>query len=74
VQRIINAAIKTPTGVAPTQLLFGDAVHLERGILLPHKEIEEGVEIPVYLKKLLATQSDLIKIAQEKEMHKKHLN
>jgi hypothetical protein len=63
----MNAAVKTPTGLAPAQLLFGDAVHLERGILLPHKEVAEGVEIPVYLKKLLATQSDLIKIAQENQ-------
>jgi hypothetical protein len=65
VQRIMNAQIKTPTGVFPAQLLFGDAVHLERGILLPHKEVTKGEEIPVYLKRMLSTQSDLIKIAQE---------
>jgi hypothetical protein len=64
VQRIMNAQVKTPTGVFPAQLLFGDAVHLERGILLPHNEVIEGEEIPVYLKRLLSTQSDLIKIAQ----------
>jgi transposase InsO family protein len=67
VQRIMNAQIKSPTGVSPAQLLFGDAVHLERGILLPHKEVSEGEDIPVYLKRLLSTQSDLIKIAQENQ-------
>ena len=68
VQRIINANISTPIGVSPAQLLFGDAVHLERGILLPHKEVTEGEEIPLYLKRLLSTQSDLIKIAQENQL------
>jgi transposase InsO family protein len=63
VQRIMNANISTPTGVSPAQLLFGDAVNLERGILLPHKEVTKGEDIPVYLKRLLSTQSDLIKIA-----------
>jgi hypothetical protein len=46
VQKIINANISTPTGVSPAQLLFGDAVNLERGILLPHKEVTEGEDIP----------------------------
>jgi hypothetical protein len=67
VQRIMNANISTPTGVSPAQLLFGDAMHLERGILLPHKEVTKGEDIPVYLKRLLSTQSDLIKIAQENQ-------
>jgi transposase InsO family protein len=67
VQQIMNAQIKSPTGVSPAQLLFGDAVHLERGILLPHKEVPEREDIPVYLKRLLSTQSDLIKIAQENQ-------
>jgi hypothetical protein len=68
VQRIINANISSPIGVSPAQLLFGDAVHLERGILLPHKEVTEGEEIPVYFKRLLSTQSDLIKTAQENQL------
>jgi hypothetical protein len=63
----MNAKTKIPTGVSPAQLIFGDAVHLERGILLPHKEVPEGEDIPVYLKRLLGTQSDLIKIAQENQ-------
>jgi hypothetical protein len=68
VQRIMNANISTPTGVAPAQLLFGDAVNLERGVLLPHTEVIAGEEIPVYLKRLLSTQSDLIKIAQKNQL------
>jgi hypothetical protein len=61
VQRIMNAQTKIPTGVSPAQLLFGDAVHLERGILLPHKDVPEGKDIPVYLQRLLSTQSGLFK-------------
>jgi hypothetical protein len=49
-------------------LLFGDAVQLERSILLPHKEVTKGEEIAVYLKRLLSTPSDLIKIAQENQL------
>jgi hypothetical protein len=63
----MNAKTKIPAGVSPAQLLFGDTVHLERRILLPHKEVPEGGDIPVYLKRLLRTQADLIKIAQENQ-------
>jgi hypothetical protein len=67
VQRIMNAQTKIPTGFSPAQLLFGDAVHLERGILLPYKEVPDEKDISVYLKRLLSTQADLIKIAQENQ-------
>ena len=36
VQRIMNASVHSSIGVSPAQLLFGNAVTLDRGIFLPH--------------------------------------
>lgn len=44
VQRIINASPHSSIGVSPAQLLFGDAIELDRGIFLP---FEQGDFMPV---------------------------
>ena len=35
VQRILNATPSSSTGVAPSRILFGDRLTLDRGILMP---------------------------------------
>ena len=39
VQRILNASDHTSTGTSPASLLFGNRIHLDKGILLPTPEV-----------------------------------
>ena len=39
VQRILNASVNDTMRTSPTKLLFGNALNLDRGILLPHEEL-----------------------------------
>jgi len=42
VQRIMNAEQKDGLGVSPAQLLFGNALQLDKGILLPHVTLDDS--------------------------------
>ena len=69
VQRILNAEVVESIGVAPARLLFGEAIDLDRGILVPNR-IEEyheldQKELTVYTKKLIQTQRQVLQLAQE---------
>ncbi len=73
VQRIMNASEHSSIGMSPAQLLFGNAVTLDRGIFLPHKKgyhAEEEQEIPLadWIKKTTAKQAELIQIAQKHQI------
>mmetsp|Transcript_12868 Transcript_12868/g.21379 ORF Transcript_12868/g.21379 Transcript_12868/m.21379 type:complete len:1181 (+) Transcript_12868:947-4489(+) len=67
VHRILNAEVKERIGFSPAQLLFGDAVNLDRGVILPHKVYrDEGMtEMSVYAQNLIKRQALLIQVAQE---------
>jgi transposase InsO family protein len=58
VQRIMNSSHNERTEIAPFQILFGNSVDLERGILTPFEEI---LPTPVSLTK---TSSDLLSLQQ----------
>ena len=45
VQRILNSSVNESIGVSPAQILFGNAVTLDRGIFLPQNVNEEGNKI-----------------------------
>ena len=67
VQRILNAQVKERIGFSPAQLVFGDAINLDRGVILPHKVYrDEGTtEMSVYAKNLIKRQALLIQVAKE---------
>ena len=67
VQRIINATPHSVTKVAPATLLFGNAIQLDRGIILPFDKIEgrqsTETNISQWIDKMLSKQQELISIA-----------
>ena len=46
-QRICNAEVVSSIGVSPAQIIFGAAINLDRGILVPNTPVEEH-DHPVY--------------------------
>ena len=64
VQRIINAAQNHRLKLSPAQLLFGNQIELDRGILLPFPERQESqISMSLYLANMLSSQDRLNKIA-----------
>ena len=66
VQRILNSSINTRMKVSPAQLMFGNAIDLDRGILLPPDEHNLPTEsLTRSSSKMLQTQNNLMRIARE---------
>lgn len=63
VQRIINATVHSTTGYAPSTLLFGQRLHLDRAILTPFP-LQESVAIAPYVQKLHRFQCEAINASQ----------
>ena len=78
VQRIINTTTHESIGISPSQILFGNAISVDRGIFLPHdtrsREDETStpfdtqhrgtMEFSEWADKMLARQASLIELAQ----------
>lgn len=65
VQRIINSAENARTKTSPAAILFGNAVNLDRGILLPEEEQLAEQSLTKASSKMLQMQTIAIKTAQE---------
>jgi hypothetical protein len=66
VQRIINSSHNKRTQIPPFQILFGNSVDLERGILTPFKEIlPKPTSLTKKSSELIALQQHYIYIARE---------
>ena len=72
VQRIFNAEVKESLGVSPAQILFGNAITLDRGIFLPHTMTDMQPQMPLseWTSKMLQSQEELIRIAYETQINK----
>ena len=72
VQRIMNATPHSVTKVAPAQLLFGNALQLDRGIFLPNDKLEDKESseptITQWIDKMLSKQNELIRLASHLQM------
>jgi hypothetical protein len=69
--RILNSEEKTRTGVSPAEILFGNAVHINRGVL--EKPLHPKVELPkgrlsAYMDEMLANQATLIQVAKDTQL------
>lgn len=72
VQRILNSQVHHATKVSPAQLLFGNAIDLERRMFPAHKTTQtagstEPVTVRAYIDKMLAVQEEVLKIAQRNQ-------
>ena len=74
VQRIINSSPHSSTGVAPAQLLFGNAIQLDRGVFLPIDKVEQRTptsdKLSTWVDKMLRKQADLISLAEKLQREK----
>jgi hypothetical protein len=65
VQRICNAARNEANATGADQLLFGNAIRLDRGIFLPHRLPHDvQVTLSTWAATMLKTQDELLKIAK----------
>ena len=64
-QRIINSSVSVRTKFAPSELVYGKALDLDRGIFVPQEE-RLLIDIPVndYVKKLITLQDRLLSLAK----------
>jgi hypothetical protein len=65
VQRIQNANTIKTIGASPAQILFGNAITLDRGLLLPFKEIRSNIKLSTAMATMLQLQKHIINIAQQ---------
>ena len=63
VQRIFNADVKEALGVAPAQIIFGNSIHLDRGIFLDQVP-NQTATLSEWMEKMLKAQRDIIAIAR----------
>lgn len=76
VQRIINSTVNESIGVSPAQILFGNAVTLDRGIFVKQNEIAENERLSLseWSADMLAKQATAIRVAQETQLKKNNLH
>jgi len=67
VERIINSEIHSVIKVSPAQIVFGNAIDLDRGIFLPHFVNDKQMKFSEYTARLLQAQADVIKVAYESQ-------
>jgi hypothetical protein len=67
VQRIINSSVHKTIGVTPAELLFGNAVHLDRGIFLDYTpgDLSKDIKLSAWTADMLLAQSTVIDIARQ---------
>jgi len=72
VQRIINASVDSSIGVAPSQILYGNAINLDRGIFLPLHNVNNNqyAQLSEWSDKMLKTQNAVIEAAQNSQRSK----
>ena len=66
VQRILNATRSESNAVGPDQLLFGNAIRLDRGIFVPHQAPHDvHVSLSAWAADMLHAQEELMKLARD---------
>ena len=67
VQRIINTTVNERMKVSPSQLLYGNAIDVDSGILLPQDEITINTEsMIISSSRMLHAQNELIRITRKR--------
>jgi hypothetical protein len=78
VQRILNATVHESIGVSPAQLLFGNAIDLDRGLFTPLQDhlIESDVPTAIseWAMEMIKIQSDLLLQAREAQEQRDNKN
>jgi hypothetical protein len=70
VQRIINGSINSSIGVAPSQLMFGNAINFDRGFVLPAQAVFPDIKLSKWADKMIYIQNMLINNAIQNQYTK----
>ena len=78
VQRILNAEVVSSIGHRPAELIFGNAINLDRGIFVPNKIVEcshSKTNFPEYIDQLIKAQKEALESARlrQRSLDLKHL-
>jgi hypothetical protein len=75
VQRIINAQVHRSIGVSPSQIIFGNAIDLDRGLVRPQEIEDDKIVYEKYITDMLQLQAETIRAAQacQKEQDQFHI-
>jgi transposase InsO family protein len=68
VQRIINSTVHESIGVSPAQIIFGDALNLNRGFIVSiddKEKFDSEVVMSEYSRDMIARQAEIIAVAQK---------
>jgi hypothetical protein len=70
IQRVYNNSVHSSTGVSPAQMLFGNSMDLDRGILYPHAELSDlpSKSVTDYLDKFLSAQAVILRAAVKHQL------
>jgi hypothetical protein len=73
-ERIMNSTVNESLNVSPSQIMFGNAVDLDRGLFVPMRTDEEKtMTLSTHMDKMLSAQAKFLKIAfhtqQKKDSH-----
>ena len=73
-ERIMNSTVNESLNVSPSQIMFGNAVDLDRGLFVPIRTDEEKtMTLSTHMDKMLSAQAEFLKIAfhtqQKKDSH-----
>ena len=66
VQRILNSEVHDSIGVSPAQLLYGNAIDLDRGIFLPFDAVPKESNLSKFTQNMLSTQNRLLHEASKR--------
>ena len=65
----MNAETKESLGVSPAQILFGNAINLDRGIFLPNmNKLNNNKKLSEWTATMLRAQANLTEVARETQM------
>jgi transposase InsO family protein len=70
IQRIINSTVESSIGTTPASLLFGNAINLDRGVLLPFSEEEGGGSLSSWAANMLKSQQEVMLAAKKSQEEK----
>jgi hypothetical protein len=70
VQRIYNSEVNESIGAAPAQIIFGNAIHLSRGILASHTINPQYMSGSTWTANMLKAQAHVIELAQKHQLLK----
>jgi hypothetical protein len=66
IQRILNSTVNKSTGLTPAEIIFGNSIDLDRGMLHPLTVNEQPVVVSHWMANMLTKQTKLISLAQTK--------